>query len=624
MATVAVLNAALRLNTKDFNAGMARSKLSLLNFKKGINPVIIAITALAAAATLAGTALFKLAKSGALLEDAGSKFDRVFENTTDLAQNFALQMQAAFDLSERAAKNALGAFGDLLIPLGMTEEAALRQAAAWVGLTKDLASFNAGMGATQQSVEKDIIGALSGASERMLKYGSDIKVATLEQFALEKGIISIGEKLTGATKAQVILAKVYQDSQKAVGDYSRTFDSFNNTQERVTARFDDLTSKIGLDLLPVGVEMLNLFIKISNQVDKKGFAEGAITGVKTLMFALEAVSKAVHLGISAWKALKFGLMVVQDVIIGVARAAVFAAQVVTIGMSDTVNELADFIDAQFSRSEDYKRTFQEFADAGGKAVSSFTEIEEGAALIGDSVKHFDALGSSLDQSLVTTKKMVAETKRLAKVERDYQNTLQRRQKMFEADFLALRKAVATPEETRDINLEELRLKLRDNPLVDAETIRRNIDLIESEFQEALRQIELDATVQIEFDTSIWDEAITTFQTMLQSVESLEMAGRSASDVFLDRIRELEDARDNGLSEGAFQNLVDKARDSYTRSLGIDGDGDLKDVNAGLIDLSRNTLSGMRGSKELQEQIKANKILQSIDDKVGSNQGAVAQ
>ncbi|MBC2716457.1 MAG: hypothetical protein HF978_14225 [Desulfobacteraceae bacterium] len=222
------------------------------------------------------------------LEETQGKFDVVFRGMTASAENWSDTMQAAFAMSETESKKYLSSIQDLLVPTGMLREVAGKLSYEFVKMAADLGSFN---NRETSEVVRDIQSALQGSSETMAKYGINVKAAKVEQEAYRLGLAKTKKQITDAHKAQAIYNIIMREGADAVGDMARTSDSYANQQKKLHANINDISTAIGISLLPVATQLtseFNNWVKTNDELlkqDLRGYAIESATAVSYLIDA---------------------------------------------------------------------------------------------------------------------------------------------------------------------------------------------------------------------------------------------------------------------------------------------------------------------------------------------------
>jgi hypothetical protein len=202
---------------------------------------------------------------GSDLQETTAKFGTVFESAMGQASASVDLLTESYGQSELAAKKMLSTTGDLLTGLSFTDEAAIDLSTQVSTLAVDLASFSNIEGGAERATEALTKGLL-GEREMMKALGIVIGENDVKQELLARG----QEKLTGVAlrqaKAQITLELAIRQSQKAIGDYERTSDSFANQQRRLNADFEDIQATLGQLLLPLLQEGQRSMLGFTNTI----------------------------------------------------------------------------------------------------------------------------------------------------------------------------------------------------------------------------------------------------------------------------------------------------------------------------------------------------------------------
>lgn len=199
------------------------------------------------------------------LEEVDSKFKTVFRGNENQAEKWAKELQASFQLSERAAKEYLASIQDLLVPLGVARNAAGALSDEVVKLAVDIGSFS---NKNTADVFRDIQAAMTGSFETMKKYGVALSVAAIEQKALAEGYVKTKDELTPAIKAITAFKLIVEGSTDAIGDAVKTRNSYANMLKEFTARWEDLKTEIGKGFIPVAKVALEIMTETINQYSR--------------------------------------------------------------------------------------------------------------------------------------------------------------------------------------------------------------------------------------------------------------------------------------------------------------------------------------------------------------------
>lgn len=184
-------------------------------------------------------------------EEALAKFGTVYgELTADQrawVEDFAQQVGRA----EGELISFASGFQDLLVPIGVDNQAAAETSRTLTALAVDLASFN---NLNTADVARDLSAALTGSSEVMKKYG-----VVVNQTAVNQRLLNEGLNPNNATEAEKALARlniILEGTTAAQGDAVRTSDGFANQVRRLQAEVQNAAVELGQVFLPAVTDLV--------------------------------------------------------------------------------------------------------------------------------------------------------------------------------------------------------------------------------------------------------------------------------------------------------------------------------------------------------------------------------
>lgn len=186
-------------------------------------------------------------------EEAANKFRVVMGDSADEVTRRFESLQDTIPLTIDEMQKLSAGVQDLLVPLGLVRSEAAEMSADMVELAADLGSFNNVAADVPLEALKS---ALAGQSRPLRQFGIDVSQARLELLALEEGLISQGEELTAAARAQAIMVAAQRDSSDAIGDAARTADSAANQFRFLARDMRALAQTLGDILVPAVVPVV--------------------------------------------------------------------------------------------------------------------------------------------------------------------------------------------------------------------------------------------------------------------------------------------------------------------------------------------------------------------------------
>ena len=227
----------------------------------------------AVAAAFSTAMIAKFAKScidlGSDLAEVQNVVDVTFTTMSDKVNEWAVNAQKAYGLSETMAKKYVGTFGSMAEAFGFTEQQSYDMATALAGLTGDVASF---YNLSQDLAYTKLKSVFSGETETLKDLGIVMTQSALDNYALANGYGKTVSQMTEAEKVTLRYNFVLSQLKNATGDFTRTQDSWANQTRILTLRFDSLKATIGQGLInaftPV-IKVINTLIDRLSTVSEK-------------------------------------------------------------------------------------------------------------------------------------------------------------------------------------------------------------------------------------------------------------------------------------------------------------------------------------------------------------------
>lgn len=254
----------LVLDGREYETGLNRAGQATKSFSDTIQGVAEKLT-LFATTTLAlvGTQGIKTAMD---LEESMNKVEVAFGSASKSIIDFSKTTTDTLGISQGAALDMAGTFGDMATGMGITQEQAAEMSKRLVQLAGDLASFkNIGIEQAQTALNS----VFTGETESLKLLGVVMTEANLQAFALANGISKKVQQMTEAEKVSLRYAFVIDKTKNAHGDYARTADGATNATRTMQERFKEVTGEIMATLLPAYtrlVQGINEILKATSQL----------------------------------------------------------------------------------------------------------------------------------------------------------------------------------------------------------------------------------------------------------------------------------------------------------------------------------------------------------------------
>lgn len=225
----------------------------------------------------AGAAIYLAQNSIQAAGDLGESLNKAsvtFGKSRQVILKWSKTTAKALGTSRRTALEAAAGYGQILKASGLAEKESALMSRRMVTLAADMASFH--NLETADALDK-IRAGLVGEAEPLRQVGVLLSEARMQEEAYRSGIAKRGAALTDAQKVQARYNLILKDTSDTQGDFARTAGGMANQQRILSARFEDLSAKLGKKLLPWAMKV----VKWANKTLPGAFkaAEGAIASV---------------------------------------------------------------------------------------------------------------------------------------------------------------------------------------------------------------------------------------------------------------------------------------------------------------------------------------------------------
>ena len=206
----------------------------------------------AALGAAAAVGIKKSIDAASNLTEQVNKANVVFRGSEKQVLDWSKGLESSFGLSQRAALEAAGTFGNMLVPMGYARKEAAGMSEQMVELAGDMASFN---NASPEDTLLAIRSGLAGEAEPLRKYGVFLSEARVQQEALaETGKKNVKE-LTNQEKATARYNLILKDTKDTQGDFARSAGTSMANQMRILrASLEDVAAGLGQIFLPLVIK----------------------------------------------------------------------------------------------------------------------------------------------------------------------------------------------------------------------------------------------------------------------------------------------------------------------------------------------------------------------------------
>ena len=196
------------------------------------------------------------------MEETKSKVEAVFgEEGRAEIEEWASNAAHDFHTTQQAAMEAVSAFGNIMLNMGMATDEAQKYSEELVLVAAAQADFN-NMETTE--VLEKITSALAGNYKGLQSLGIVLKEADISERALIMTGKQEADQLTDLEKKQAALSLIIEKSDFAVQKYNENTGSLVSMQAELKAKLTDVKTEIGERLYPVAEELFNKIIEFTN------------------------------------------------------------------------------------------------------------------------------------------------------------------------------------------------------------------------------------------------------------------------------------------------------------------------------------------------------------------------
>jgi hypothetical protein len=189
------------------------------------------------------------------LEEVQNVVDVTFgEEGSATVEAWAKRATSAFGLTELQAKQYASTMGAMMKSNGLAKEEVLEMSMDLAGLAADMASF---YNMPFDEAFNKIQSGMAGITMPLRQLGIDMTEGAVGAYALANGFETAYSNMSEAEQMLVRYQYLMSVTADAQGDFTRTSDSYANSQRRVATGFETLKAQIGEMLLPMATEISN-------------------------------------------------------------------------------------------------------------------------------------------------------------------------------------------------------------------------------------------------------------------------------------------------------------------------------------------------------------------------------
>ena len=176
------------------------------------------------------------------LKEVQNVVDVTFGDNANQIEKWAKSAGDQFGLTETQAKKFSSTMGAMLKSAGLAGDQIVDVSTDLAGLAADMASF---YNLDFEEAFAKIRSGISGQTMPLKELGIDLSVATLNAFALEKGLTKTYDKMSQGEQTMLRYQYLMQATADAQGDFSRTSDEYANSQRKLETNINRVKTALG-------------------------------------------------------------------------------------------------------------------------------------------------------------------------------------------------------------------------------------------------------------------------------------------------------------------------------------------------------------------------------------------
>lgn len=250
-----------KLNTrvKELKGGLSQAQAQTSLFGRAMQGALsvlsgISLASIAASLLEYGKQLFGVSVS---LDTLANKTRTVFGESEALVRAFAEKNAASIGLAKDQYVGLATAVGDLLIPMGFTQETAAALSVELVNQGGVLAEWSQGKVTAQEATEI-LNKALLGERDALNQLGIDIKDSLVQDELKKRGLADLTGESKRQAEALVTLQLITQQSASANAAFATNVDSLTRKKSEFNAKIAEVSQSLGKLLAPAFGFIINI------------------------------------------------------------------------------------------------------------------------------------------------------------------------------------------------------------------------------------------------------------------------------------------------------------------------------------------------------------------------------
>lgn len=194
------------------------------------------------------------AELGSSLSEVQNVVETIFPHMTEEIEKFAEASLKNFGLSKNSYKDYISTMGAMFASAGFGEEQRYEMSKQLTELAADVASFR---NMENNFTQEKMTAVITGQTRAMRQLGVDISIATMKQYAFQKGSKKAYDQMSQQEKIVWRFKKTLEDLKYAQGDFSRTSRGWANSVKQMKEAWANFKATLGQGFINALLPMLN-------------------------------------------------------------------------------------------------------------------------------------------------------------------------------------------------------------------------------------------------------------------------------------------------------------------------------------------------------------------------------
>lgn len=203
-------------------------------------------------------------KKASDLRETMALTDQVFTDSAQSVKDWAAASSLSFGETQNEALNAAASFGTLFASAGSASDKAAAMSEA---LAKRAADVGSAYNKSAKDVSDAMVSALTGQVRPMREYGVFLSEAAVGEKALAMGMVPVQGAFSDGQKVLARYQLILDQTRTSAGMFGRDAGSMADKTKLLSAKMDELQTRVGGGVVPVVEVLADDVIHLSNVMD---------------------------------------------------------------------------------------------------------------------------------------------------------------------------------------------------------------------------------------------------------------------------------------------------------------------------------------------------------------------